>query len=1138
MERVRRASRRHGGAMTRAFAVLSAAVMGMTAAGVAQADDRWTGGASDLKWKTAGNWSAGAMPGAADTALFDGAGTGTVQLEGFTRTLSAIHFANAYPSGGYTIAGGTLVLNQITSDNFVAFPNNTIAADVTAAGTTLTLTSNGGFLDVSGVVSATNLAVTGAGTVQLFNTGNALSGVQVADGASLAAVEPGSLGGAGSTVTLGNGASLATSTGLASATFANGVTVAGSAVTIAGYASGGGTVNMGSLNVGSSFVDYETATGGTLAFSSAQLSGDVTFATSISNGFLRLGPVTQTSTSSISVAGGQLRLAGAGSYTGGTSIYGSSTVELLADGALGSGAVGVFQDGILKISTAQTALPATTVYAYGTLTGNTTNLHYSGPSRNVFLNTDAVLAVTSGPVPVRGVDVNSAAYYLGITSATQTASVGEDGLTSIYKGIAFGRYTPTTPLTVTVSEKVAGQGIEVYTDRTAVRLHGGVFNTTNTITGVHFFGNGEVALDAAPAGSATVYSFTGAGDATSQGTYVADLLAEGVIAAGKTLNVSDGILYVGAANAVAGTVNIKSGGTLMLSSLIGPTVNPSTGTYVVQSGGAVYLDGASEHLGGGATFTFQTGSLLALTSNTNTSAGAGWSTSGADVVVAATSPITVSGPGLVLANGRRLTTSAFADATVSGGAITAAPGATVVSMTAATGNQLRLNNNVSLAGVDLFVGSQIAQTTLDGTFRQTAGQSGTVQMYGSSNTVRNLTVDAGNFTFGDGAGDALTADMINVAAVGGTTTLAAGTVTAGQIVAGGGTLAVNTKVVYVSPATTSVTTGGAIVYNVSAQPTIPVTGATLSIGAGASATAAGTVDPFTDNNGTPADPSDDRSMAVTNTGTFSVTAGNKRIKSLDGTGATSVTNASLSTAYVRQGSLTATNGTVSVRADGTAAGASKVASLTITGTGELDLSNNVLVVDYTGATVANSMRTMLLSGRNASGTLWTGPGIVSSTAAADAQQRTAIGYIEASQLLGLSGATTATWYGQTVDATSVLLKYTWYGDANFDGKINADDYALLDRGYAKGLTGWVNGDFNYDNVVNSADYLLIDRIYTQQTGVLSPELLATREAQFGGAYVAALVASVPEPSSVAVLATAGLAVCGGRRRRFTPARPA
>lgn len=72
--------------------------------------------------------------------------------------------------------------------------------------------------------------------------------------------------------------------------------------------------------------------------------------------------------------------------------------------------------------------------------------------------------------------------------------------------------------------------------------------------------------------------------------------------------------------------------------------------------------------------------------------------------------------------------------------------------------------------------------------------------------------------------------------------------------------------------------------------------------------------------------------------------------------------------------------------------------------------------------------------------------------------------------------------GQTVDANSILVKYTFSGDANLDGKVDADDYFRINRGQAKQASGYVNGDFNYDQVIDLADYSLIDRSFLGTKG--------------------------------------------------------
>lgn len=116
-------------------------------------------------------------------------------------------------------------------------------------------------------------------------------------------------------------------------------------------------------------------------------------------------------------------------------------------------------------------------------------------------------------------------------------------------------------------------------------------------------------------------------------------------------------------------------------------------------------------------------------------------------------------------------------------------------------------------------------------------------------------------------------------------------------------------------------------------------------------------------------------------------------------------------------------------------------------------------------------------------------------------------------------------------ATRVVGVAEMPGDASEDGRISLDDYILLDRGFAKHLTGWNNGDFNGDNVVDHNDYLILDAAYTLQNGSLSPAVLAERELEFGSNYVSQLAAAVPEPTSgTLVLACSAIIL---RRRRMS-----
>jgi hypothetical protein len=88
---------------------------------------------------------------------------------------------------------------------------------------------------------------------------------------------------------------------------------------------------------------------------------------------------------------------------------------------------------------------------------------------------------------------------------------------------------------------------------------------------------------------------------------------------------------------------------------------------------------------------------------------------------------------------------------------------------------------------------------------------------------------------------------------------------------------------------------------------------------------------------------------------------------------------------------------------------------------------------------------------------------------------------EISNLWGLSGTETALWEGQTVDATTVIVKYTYAGDANLDGQIDAGDYGTLDYFIQTEFAfGYANGDFNYDGFIDPADYGLIDYVIQMQ----------------------------------------------------------
>ena len=146
-------------------------------------------------------------------------------------------------------------------------------------------------------------------------------------------------------------------------------------------------------------------------------------------------------------------------------------------------------------------------------------------------------------------------------------------------------------------------------------------------------------------------------------------------------------------------------------------------------------------------------------------------------------------------------------------------------------------------------------------------------------------------------------------------------------------------------------------------------------------------------------------------------------------------------------------GQLSVFASGTAAvtaGGGKVltmSSVSITGNGVLNLSENDAIVDYAGASPLGAVTTLVSTGYN--GDNWLGTGAIRSSSAASAGN-TGIGIAEATDLFASFPATFA---GQSIDNTAVLLKYTAYGDANLDGQVNLTDFNRLAAALARAVGG-------------------------------------------------------------------------------------
>ncbi|WP_428939200.1 hypothetical protein [Fontivita pretiosa] len=246
---------------------------------------------------------------------------------------------------------------------------------------------------------------------------------------------------------------------------------------------------------------------------------------------------------------------------------------------------------------------------------------------------------------------------------------------------------------------------------------------------------------------------------------------------------------------------------------------------------------------------------------------------------------------------------------------------------------------------------------------------------------------------------------------------------------------------------------------------------------------------------------------------------------------TKLGNGTVQLQNVRAAALKVNGGTVRVSPKVIAnnpSGTSVVNSLLLTSTARLDLNNNSLIVSAGDASITSGITGLIKTALENGGNFdWLGPGIGSTQA--NVQNTTAGSFLYGLGVVlndlaqvGGSGPIYTDFAGVSgLVGTEVLVKFTYFGDADLSGSIDATDYSLIDNGYVNTLSGWINGDFDYSGVIDATDYALIDNAYVNQAGPLAEALIAEHARMFGGEYLAALRAIqsgvIPEPVSPGLL---------------------
>ena len=199
----------------------------------------------------------------------------------------------------------------------------------------------------------------------------------------------------------------------------------------------------------------------------------------------------------------------------------------------------------------------------------------------------------------------------------------------------------------------------------------------------------------------------------------------------------------------------------------------------------------------------------------------------------------------------------------------------------------------------------------------------------------------------------------------------------------------------------------------------------------------------------------------------------------DGTGAAALyTDRSVSMAFLQIGNSGAFNQTLG-------GFALRTNTLSMSPNGRVDLSDGDMILDYTGASQLNAVRTLINNGR--AGGAWTGFGITSSAAKNANPKNTTLG-VDGSERFqidlrpGGNVRRRSDRHDRGAREIHLLRRHRLQRHRQLR-RLQPHRCRLQQRPH-----GWINGDFDGNGVVNFDDYSLIDLAFNTQGSPLCPSI--------------------------------------------------